>query len=122
MVVKGVEIAELCYELYKKDWLDNNVTPDIISDSIKDYYKGRSCGDIDADMTYADYIFENGYGNGTIYVCFDEFVMCEYQDEEYMKSLLGDTDLINEYEKDVAQFSNEKPSKSDSKQADEVER
>lgn len=87
-------IADLCYELYKIDWL-RRISPDMMMDTVKNYYEGyrgySDCYNLD------EYIFDNGYANGCLYVCQDEFLGAEFQDREFMKSLLDNDALYSEY-------------------------
>lgn len=92
-------IRKLSYELYKIDWKKNhNITYEKEMNNIKDYYKGLV--DEDSEYTYEDYLDEFGY-NGEIYACFDEFMDMEYEDEEYMQTLLNDKELFKKYLEDV---------------------
>lgn len=95
-----MQIAHLCYELYKLDWeSDHKITPKRKRDALFDYYKGLV--DDDETYTYEDYLDEFGY-DGEIYACYDEFLDNEYLDDEYMHILLkGHTKLIKLYYKDV---------------------
>lgn len=92
-----MNISELGYELYKVDWL-RRITPDMMADSIKNYYEEV---EDKGEYTFADYIFDNGYGNGCIYVCYEEFSNAEYLDEDYMKELFDNDTLFTEYQKDL---------------------
>lgn len=90
-----MKIRELCYELYKIDWM-RRISADRIADSLKEFY--QDCNDI-SDYSYEDFINENGY-NGDLYVCYDEFLGAEYTDEEYMRGLLDNDMLFAEYVQD----------------------
>lgn len=48
---------------------------------------------------YEDWVFEVRY-NGELYACFEEFLEAEYQDEDYIGYLLGDS-LLPMYRADV---------------------
>ena len=96
-------ILEAAYELYKQDWINNHTTPELRLEVIRDYYdyiqdsmEDEDCEDIEDCDTLEEYIYNNGYPNGEMYVCFDEFVDNEFNDKEYMKELLGVT-LYSEY-------------------------
>ena len=95
-------ISKLCYELYKIDWKRNNITADIETNNIKDYYKGLV--DNDTDYTYEDYVSEFGYG-GYLYACYDEFCESEYLDKDYICGLLNDDKLIQMYLEDIEKSS-----------------
>ena len=93
-------IAELCYELYKIDWLNNNVSARTQMDNIMDYYEYRK-SDSYVD-TYEGYLNEAGFGF-EIYASFDEFLENEYRQGEYIAELLADNeDLLKEYRDDVS--------------------
>ena len=51
----------------------------------------------ECDYSYNDYLSDNGYINGEIYVCYDEFMKNEYLDKLYIKSLLDNKELYNIY-------------------------
>lgn len=94
-----MQIAHLCYELYKIDWKRSHmITADREADAIKDYYEGLI--DSDDAYTYEDYLNEFGY-NGELYVCYEEFLEYEYLNYVYMHTLLGNLNLIKIYNKDT---------------------
>ena len=64
------------YQIYKMEELENNNDDDI--------------------MSFEDWIFEQGYEGGILYVSFDEFIDNEFNDKEYMRELLG-VSLYSEY-------------------------
>lgn len=91
-------ISKLCYELYKVDWEHSHmITKEREMDSIKDYYEGLI---EDSVYTYNDYLEEFGY-DGELYAFYEEFLEAEYQDEDYMCSLLNNDSLIAIYYEDV---------------------
>lgn len=98
-----MQIAHLCYELYKIDWeQEHKITPTRKIANVFDYYEGLV--DDDETYTYKDYLDEFGY-DGETYACYDEFLDNEYLDSDYMCSLLrGHTKLIKMYYKDVEEF------------------
>lgn len=67
---------DFCYLLYITDWL-RRIPVDEQLESYRQWY--------DNDLDPLDYNF-----NGQMYVCEDEFCDCEFQDEEYMRTLLND--------------------------------
>ena len=85
-----------CYVAYQLDWMISH------GYSIADYVHALAEADQDAavDDAYpegdADYIYgvlseaveETGFGSGSIWVCYAEFLDAEYQDVNYMKHLL----------------------------------
>lgn len=62
------ELEDMAYLLYKKDWC---------------HQRGYSLKAVEAAE-----IQEQEY-NGSMYVCKNEFLSCEFQDEEYMSYLMG---------------------------------
>ena len=92
-------IRKLCYELYKVDWkYTHMITAQREIDEIKNYY--ADLVDSDMEYTYNNYLEEFGY-NGELYVSYDEFLDNEYLDEDYMRKLLDDEQLIVVYLQDV---------------------
>ena len=89
-------IRELCYELYKEDWISSR---DGLKPPLEAYYLALRNNDICEDVSYEEYLEEFGYG-GMIYACYDEFLENEYLEEEYIQSLLVDKSLFAEYQAD----------------------
>lgn len=81
-------MKELAYELYKQDWIDGHTTPEMRLRSMQQYYEDFLSTDVPYP-TYEEYLQDVGF-DGNIYACFEEFVANEYENEEYMKYLLGD--------------------------------
>lgn len=97
-----MNIRELCYELYKVDWMSHMSIKSQMN-VVKEYYKNNMYTKYDKysiEDTLEYYILENGY-DGELYVCYDEFLDYEYLNEDYIKGLLNDTELINQYEDDI---------------------
>lgn len=92
-------ISELAYELYKVDWM-KRVSSECQSETIKNYYNKLSEGEAPTDYSFENYLSDNGY-NGELYCSYGEFIDCEYQDEEYMRELLGD-ELFEKYNAEVS--------------------
>lgn len=93
-----INIKELAYELYKQDWIDSHVTPQMSLDTIKNYYKEKQeCIDEGYPMDYSfdEWLEIEGYC-GFLYVCYDEFCEAEYLDKEYMVDLLNDNKMFIE--------------------------
>lgn len=98
-------IREFAYALYKQEWLDDNTNKDMRLDSLKNYYSYRKeCVEegYSAD-SYNKWLEDVGFDTGC-YVCFEEFCNNEYLDEEYIYSLLDNSELIEIYKKDVEKF------------------
>lgn len=72
---------ELFYKIYKEKWLRLNVSTNELVDYIYETEKGNY-----------DYQFKNG-----MYVCYNEFVNNEYQDEEVMKFIIDNEELYQLY-------------------------
>lgn len=90
-----MNIKELCYDLYLIDWCDARLYVTSISTLKKGYYKNQADYD-----SFEEYLFLNGV-KGECPVCFDEFIGNEYRDREYIKGLLCDNDLCQEYLNDI---------------------
>lgn len=95
------DIKKFCYELYKLDWkIEHNITLGMVSDEIKKYQTLILAGEFCSDYTFDEYLEEYGFA-GEIYVCFDEFLDNEYLEEDYIRKLLDNTNLIDLYLQDV---------------------
>lgn len=96
----NLDIAQLCYELYKIDWkYSHMITKDREMDSLKNYFEDARYFP-DGDYSYHDYLEEHGY-DGELYACYDEFCETEYLDEEYIKGLLDNEELLAIYYADI---------------------
>ena len=88
-IISEEKLQDLAYELYKIDWKDSHISTERKLGAYREYeYTGAI--DRDEDYTFEDWLFDNGY-DGEIYAYFGEFLECEYQDEEYMRYLLGNS-------------------------------
>lgn len=101
-------VRGLAYDLYKLDWeQQHNINTQIKMDNIQNYYDEiRHCNKSKASYTYNEYLEEFGY-NGELYSSFDEFIDNEYQDEEYMRSILNDENYnlyINDYIMETSEY------------------
>ena len=92
-------ISELCYELYKINWMKDHVSVQEQMDSLKNYYEDSKMDTV--PTTYQQILEEFGY-RGEMYVCFKEFLENEYQVKEFIKKLLGNNNLFKDYEADLA--------------------
>ena len=97
------DISEVAYELYKQDWVENNTSKEMRMDALRVYYEYRQeCIEMDTEIdSFEEWISEVGYGQGSLYVCYEEFCDMEYHDKEYMCSLLNNEKLIAMYYKDI---------------------
>ena len=96
-------LQEIAYELYKQDWIDSHTTAEERLQSLQEYYDEFLDGEYPYG-SYEEYLEERGFG-GNIYACFPEFLDAEYQDEGYMRHLLGN-DLYG-YFKEEHEFEEE---------------
>lgn len=96
-----MDIKKLCYELYKREWTDRYISKERQYDAVKSYYENLVEFDDDEEYTFEDYLEDSGYG-GELYAGYDEFLDCEYNEKDYMRSLLKDRKFIEMYEKDIA--------------------
>lgn len=90
-------IRQLCYELYKEDWLSEHTSKKDRITIIKEYYRTKIRNEI--DISFEEYVEECCY-NGSIYACFEEFCDWEYLDEDYIRNLLDDEKLFELYRAD----------------------
>ncbi len=72
------------YEIYKQMWLRLNVSDSELKKAIMEDYQNDK-----------DFQFKNG-----MYVCYNEFLDMEFQDEEVMKFILNDDELYEIYLKE----------------------
>lgn len=91
-------IRGLCYELYKNDWM-RRISAERKADALKNWYQETPIWNRTV-YPPSSYIEENGY-DGEYYVCFEEFLEAEYQDSDYIKSLLDNEQLYTEYQEDL---------------------
>jgi len=56
--------------------------------SMQEYYEAFLMGDCPFN-SYEEYLYEYGF-DGEVYASLPEFVVNEYQNEDYMRHLLGD--------------------------------
>ena len=84
-------ILEAAYELYKQDWIDSHTTSQMRLKALRGYYQyvDECLENTELYESFEDWIFEQGYEGGILYVSFDEFLDNEFQDKEYMKELLS---------------------------------
>ena len=96
-------IKQAIYKMYKSHWLMHRIKPFDIEKLYKEYLEMLSTNknnmyedglaivkDISYEYTFQDFIEENGI-NGELYVCYDEFLDIEYQDEEIIKDIIFHT-------------------------------
>lgn len=76
------------YALYKAGWVLEHVTDSMLAKTYMEYCQLMLVGIVDVNTTFEEYIEEYGF-DGEIYSSYSEFLHNEYQNEEYMTSLLG---------------------------------
>lgn len=91
--------------LYVDDWKKSHgITRDVEMNNKRKYLEAQLSED--RPILYSEWMDEFGY-DGECYVCFGEFLDCEYQDESYIESLLNNDTLyqfykrIREYEEEM---------------------
>ena len=95
-----VDIENLCYELYKDKWIREHIKEEQMHSTIVQYYVTLDYNNTEReDYTLNDFIEEFGFAYGSMYCSFFEFIDNEYQDEQYIKELLNDSDLFTQYKK-----------------------
>ena len=83
-----MNFRKLIYELYKLDWKRSHIIfPQREADALIDYFEDINSGDIDENMTIAEYIEEFGY-SGELYSSYDEFLESEYLDGRHINYLI----------------------------------
>ena len=104
-------ISERAYDQYCLDWMISSgySLQDAFNVLREGYSEGCAEGDIDGgtgcddDFDYmVEYFEEQGF-NGSMFVCYDEFVNAEYGMADYMKQLLTEREYL-EYLADPLRF------------------
>lgn len=101
---KGNIIRNLCYELYIEDWKkSHNITREDEMMEMLNYFSEIEPSEYkQCNFTYHDYLNGCGYRNGELYVCYDEFIDNEYQEDEYIRELLKyNKKFYNMYKEDL---------------------
>ncbi len=89
------------YELYKEDWMNQNISPDDRFYTFRNY-KLTQLADDEFNGSFEDYLWDNGgFLSGSLYVCFNEFLDAEYQDREYIKDLVYGADIADELKEKI---------------------
>lgn len=93
-------IRTTAYEKYQHDWMiSQGIGEEALDKAVQDYILDTK--ENNHETAFSEWLFEHGFG-GSIWVCYDEFLGAEYQDQEYMAYLLTE----DEYEKYLADISN----------------
>ena len=95
-----MNIRKLAYQLYIIHWKHEHITPEIEMDAWKNYFEDTDDDDLE-DQSFEDYLWDCGYSEGTLFVCFEEFLSAEYHDKDFIKGLLDNEKLIELYLKDL---------------------
>lgn len=77
------------YPYFVMDWIKGHIDKEDFDSTVEDYIK--QCIDEDGNFSIGgliDYIEEIGFAGSMCYPCFEEFVDCEYQEEEIVKDLI----------------------------------
>lgn len=72
---RAIAHAQKMYERYKEEWLSENITADIITQTMAAY---ENDPDVNFDTTFKEYVEKYGYADGSCYYLFDEFLDKEY--------------------------------------------
>ena len=73
------------FEYYKSDWLSTHISEENERQTMEEWAMSETI------LGFDDYVDENGYINGELYSSISEFLDNEYQDADYMRSLLPDS-------------------------------
>ena len=112
MISVATNVQNQIYELYRIKWMaDHGVTFTEVADLAEEWRQILIEGQIDPAMDegfdFESFIEERGFGEGSLWVCFDEFMQAEYQDAEYIKELVScRPDLLDAYLKEIADADN----------------
>lgn len=91
--MREVCIKEIAYKKYQLHWLiSHGCSIEDISCLASDWFNERLTNPDDG--TLSDYIFDKGV-NGSLWVCFDEFISCEYEDSGFMRVLLSESEYFD---------------------------
>lgn len=79
------ELKRELYETYKQEWLDENVSPEMAEEARKEYESEKAeYGEDFEYSSFEEYVEDVGYGGGSLYVCYEEFLDSEYQDTDWL--------------------------------------
>lgn len=86
-----MDIRQKTYSMYQMEWmLRHGITLANIDEMVSELFRLKA-QDPEDKTTFSEYIEEYGFSE-MIWVCFEEFLECEYQDASYVKTLLSDGD------------------------------
>lgn len=95
------DIRQKAYKKYQHDWMiSHGIGEDALNKVIQEYVADtkEDC----PEMAFSEWLFEHGF-DGSIWVCYDEFLGTEYQDKEYMVYLLTEDEYAL-YKADLKNF------------------
>ncbi len=93
-----VEFENMCYALYQYDWCRKHITDGQYKKAI------ISARDMDC-KSVKEYVEKYGFDNGECYVCKDEFLANEYQNEDIMRIIFEELDIADRLLEDWKYFS-----------------
>lgn len=102
--VEPMHISEIAYELYKMNWIATHVSRAGELSTYREYLKYRNeCLKKGEEVDcFEEWLWDTGYGNGSLYVCYEEFCDGEYHDREFIAYLFGyEEDFVKEYLEDI---------------------
>ena len=96
-----MDIKEFAYELYKAKWIGSHCNLQIMEETIIDAFEDG--------ISVQDYIREYGFkGSNECFVCYEEFIDNEYQDEDIMTEIFGGEEkYLDLWEKDLSEEDDE---------------
>lgn len=95
-------IGEIAYERYRKVWFHDHITVNRLNctkEAYREYVK--ECEEWNSiPDSFAEYVEDNGFYGGELWVCYDEFLGVEYMDSSFMQSILNEAEW-KAYEIDI---------------------
>ena len=111
---KAQTFKKKCYEMYKLHWM---LTHGRTLTDLYDIFVGLVAREVEeepmhiptdensvtnmAEMLREMFLTEDGFGSGSLYVCFDEFLTHEFQDRAYMETLFR---LVPDFEENMKKW------------------
>lgn len=104
-----MDFKEKCYEAYQLDWMLSHGlslndlyrrAADILLEELQDHLPPFHTDEVSvkalAECIRERFLFEDGFGSGSLFVCKEEFLDNEFLDEDYMLRLLSAMPLKDE--------------------------
>lgn len=83
-----MDIKKIAYEKYKLDWMmGHGYTLVDIMNELDDMQEDEP--DTCVSNLFSDWEYEFGF-ESEIWACYDEFLECEFDDKDYMRTILND--------------------------------